>query len=133
VSSPRGSARLAEDRRRSISVGEHVLALLDGNFSRGLAGFSEDIVWHVAGGGEMGGEHRGREAVLALIGRLLVSPETRASISFRSLNEHEGYHFEWMEICADGESSATAYPIVSRTEAGRIREVWWCGRDISSF
>lgn len=120
------NAAVAEPSDSSVSVGEHVAALLDGSFSHGLAGFSEDIVWHIPGSGELAGEHRGREAVLALIGRLLGPSYGAGRIAFRDLIEHGGYSFEWVEVHHDTETTPMCGPIVSRAEGGRIREVWWC-------
>ncbi len=120
-------ATAVAERVEPPSVGAHVLALLDGNFSQGLAGFSEDIVWHVPGNGNLAGDHRGREAVLALIGRLLGPSYGHDKIVFRSLNEHNGYFFEWVEIRSGSESGSSGHPIVSRAAGGRIREVWWFG------
>jgi hypothetical protein len=103
-----------------VSIGRHLEALLEGRFSFGLSGFSEEIVWHVPGSGELGGEHRGREAVLALVGRLLAPGVGRERIAYLPLTAYGDYACEWLELGPSG------WPVVSRSENGRIREVWWC-------
>jgi ketosteroid isomerase-like protein len=109
------------------AVGEHIQALLDGDFSRGLAGFAEDVVWHVPGDGELAGEHRGREAVLAVIERLFSPAHDRGLVAFRALGAHDGYEIAWVEIGRSNDAQPIGFPVVSRVQGGRIREVWWCG------
>lgn len=117
-------------------VGEHVAALIGGDFAHGISGFAEDVVWHVPGDGELAGEHRGREAVLALVARLIASegraerprPATPRAISYRQLAEHDEYLFEWLEVEAAAEGVRMGHPVVSRSVYGRIREVWSCVR-----
>jgi len=116
---------IAQVAPAGVSVGEHLAALLDGEFARGLAGFSEQVVWHVPGHGQLAGVHRGREAVLAVLGELLAPTDGRLRIGYRLLSANDPYLVEWLEIGAAGR--ATGCPVVSRSEAGRIREVWWCG------
>jgi hypothetical protein len=108
------------------AVGEHIQALLDGDFSRGLAGFAEDVVWHVPGAGELAGEHCGREAVLAVIERLFSPAHDRGLIAFRALSAHERYEIVWVEIGRSNGAPPIGLPVVSRMHGGRIREVWWC-------
>ncbi len=115
-----------EPNPEPLSVGQHVALLLAGDFTRGLAGFAEDVIWHVPGSGPFGGEHRGREAMLALIERLLAAGRGPAELSFRILMDHHGYLVEWLELRPHAGGAAIACPLVSRASAERIVEVWLC-------
>jgi uncharacterized protein len=120
------TARHQEQGPAPLSVGQHVALLLGGDFSRGLDGFAEDVIWHVPGSGPFGGDHRGREAMLALIERLLAAGRGPAELSFRVLTDHHGYLVEWLELRPHDGGAAIACPLVSRAGAERIVEVWLC-------
>lgn len=109
-----------------LSVGPHVALLLAGDFTRGLAGFAEDVIWHVPGSGPLGGDHHGREAMLALIERLLAAGRGQGQLSFRILTDHHGYLVEWLELRPSQGGAAIACPLVSRVGPERIHEVWLC-------
>ena len=111
-----------------LSVGAQIAWLLEGDFSRGVAAFAENVVWHIPGQGDLAGEHRGREAALALIGRWLSARCCRPPVSTSALAERDGYRIEWLEVESAAGGAGLGFPIVSRSAQGRIREVWVCSR-----
>ncbi len=118
------SAARRQPNPSPVSVGQHVALLLAGDFTRGLAGFAEDVIWHVPGSGPLGGDHHGREAMLGLIERLLAAGQ--GQLGFGMLMAHHGYLIEWLELRSDQDGAAIACPLVSRAGPERIHEVWLC-------
>jgi uncharacterized protein len=100
---------------------------------RGL--FAEDAVWSVPGGGVMGGDHRGREAIFRFLARLpketdgtysselldVLASDERAAALYRARGSRHGRELELDQV------------LLFRIEDGLVREVLALPADPGAF
>jgi ketosteroid isomerase-like protein len=117
-----------------VSASDASKAVVRAYFERAMAGdptlpelFAADVSWWVPPGSPMGGTYRGREAVLAMLGRAFALYDVPTMKLELELLVAEGSHvcalFHLESRTARGTQHASDYLAVFEIDGGRIRSV----------
>ena len=93
--------------------------------------FSEDMVWHVPGTNPLSGEHRGRDAVFALFGRLAELSGGTFRIDLHDVVANEEHTVALTRATASRQGKQLNMPgtVVYHVSNGKITEMWSLSQD----
>ncbi len=103
-----------------------VEAFSEGDMQTVGGSFAEDAVWHLPGNSVLSGDHRGRDAIVELIGRAVEISGGTFQLELIDIMASDAYGVLWQRITAqrDGESLDETEAIVCRIGDGKIVEIW---------
>jgi hypothetical protein len=106
-------------------------AFLKGDMSTLENLFVEDVVWHVAGTNPTSGEHKGRDAVLALFRRVeeLSGRTFRIEIHTVLADDDHGVSLTRITASREGKHLRAQSVTVFHIRDGKITEVWQASED----
>ena len=98
----------------------------DGDMTAFQAAMDPDVVWHSSGRSPVSGDHRGLEAVVAFIGKIMELSEGTFTATLRDVlaNDNHAVALHNGRATSRGKSLDEINVLVIHFSNGRISEVW---------
>jgi len=93
---------------------------------------AEDTVWHIPGHGPLAGDHRGRDAVFDMFGRLVQASEGTFTQQLHDAAASDAFAFALTHVIARrGDHDYDSQDVwVFQVRDGQIAEAWWRPEDL---
>jgi ketosteroid isomerase-like protein len=90
------------------------------------ATWTDDVAWHLAGTHQLAGEHEGRDAVMAFLGRILeiTGGTFRVELQNAHADDHSGYSLHKSTATRDGATIESWTVLGYRFTDGRVSQIW---------
>jgi ketosteroid isomerase-like protein len=92
--------------------------------------FAEDLIWHWPGKGPLCGDHKGRDTVLGVFGKMAeMSPDFQAQVNDLLANDEHGVAITRSIGSQPGKNLNTMNVDIFRIKDGKIIELWSFNED----